>query len=151
MNAGIPSGTFSLDGGVLLEMLLGTSMGEPIVEALTSNSIVAYTSHVNISEAEYILCRKLGPELARSKTGALVNSNYVTIVEAEKLYSIAAEIKCTRALALADCYCLALAKATGSNALFAFSEEELLKEISRKPFDVEIVFLKDIVPRRRAG
>jgi predicted nucleic acid-binding protein len=138
------SGRFSLDSGVLIEMLLGTSVGQPITQALLSDSITAYTSYLNLSETEYILCRRLGRELARSKVQSLVDSNYVTITDSERLYASAAEIKCERALSLADCYCLANAEVTKSKALFACREEDLTREIERKPFDVEIDFLEDI-------
>jgi predicted nucleic acid-binding protein len=97
------SDSFSLDSGVLIEMLWATSLGQPIVQALLSDSIIAYTSYLNVSEAEYILCRRLGRELARSKIESPLRSNYITL---------AAELKCERALALADCYSLANAKVT---------------------------------------
>jgi hypothetical protein len=61
-----------------------------------------------------------------------------------KLYVKAAEIKWERALALGDCYTIANAKATNSAALFAFREEELKREMERKPFDVQIKFIEDL-------
>ncbi len=151
MKEGILRGAFSLDGGVLLELLLSTKIGKPVFNALTSDSIVAYTSYVNLSEARYILCRKLGRELAWSKTDSLLSSNYITVVETDKLHDLAADIKCIRRLALADCYCLAVAERTGSKALFAFAEQEVLKEISTKPFDIEIVFLENIAKENTVG
>jgi len=58
----------------------------------------------------------------------------------------AAEIKCERALALGDCYTLANAKVTASIALFAFREEDLDREIKRKPFDVDVEFVEGPPP-----
>jgi predicted nucleic acid-binding protein len=139
--------SYSLDSGVLIEMLLGTLYGKMASDSLLSGSMTAYTCHFNLSEAEYILCRRLGPEPARSKVESLVRSNYLNITDAEKLYAKAAEIKCERALALGDCYTIANAKVTNSAALFAFREEELKKEIERKPFDVQIKFIEDL-PRQ---
>ncbi len=134
-------GIFALDSGVIIEMLLGTSKGERVVEALSADSILAYTSDVNIAETEYILCRKLGDRKADEKIDALLRSNYLSILEPQRLRDEVVKLKCGRGLTLADCYCLAVAKVTGSRALFAFKEEELSKEISRKPFEVPIDFL----------
>jgi predicted nucleic acid-binding protein len=86
----------------------------------------------------------LGRTQARSKVDNLVRSNYINLTDAGRLYANAAEIKCERALALGDCYTIANAKVTGSTALFAFREEELNREIKRKPFDVEIEFIEGL-------
>jgi len=136
--------SYSFDSGVLIEMLLGTAVGELMSGSLLSDSISAYTCHFNLTEAEYILCRSVGRELARSKVENLVRSNYINLTEAGRLYASAAEIKCERALALGDCYTIANGKVTDSVALFAFPEEELNREMKRKPFDVEIRFIGDL-------
>ena len=140
--------SYSLDSGVLIEMLLGTPLGRAISESLLSDSpIIAYSSHFNLTEVEYILCRRLGRESARSKVDNLVRSNYIILTDAESLCATAAEIKCERALALGDCYTLANAKVTASIALFAFREEDLDREIKRKPFDVDVEFVEDPPPK----
>jgi predicted nucleic acid-binding protein len=142
--------SYSLDGGVLIEMLLGTLIGRMFSDSLLSDSpITAYTCHFNLSEAEYILCRMLGRTQARSKVDNLVRSNYINLTDVAKLYANAAEIKCERALALGDCYTIANAKVTSSTALFAFQEEELKREMEKKPFDVEIRFIEGL-PRTRS-
>jgi predicted nucleic acid-binding protein len=126
-------------------MLLGIPVGRMFSGSLLSDSpITAHTCHFNLSEAEYILCRILGRTLAKSKVDNLVRSNYINLTDAAKLYAIAAEIKCERPLALGDCYTIANAKVTSSIALFAFQEEELNREIKRKPFDVEIRFIEGL-------
>lgn len=66
LSAGTLRGGFSLDTGVIIEMLFGTALGEAVVDALASDKTIAYASYVNVSEAEYIICRKLGRELARA-------------------------------------------------------------------------------------
>lgn len=140
----LSTGSYSLDSGVLIEMLLGTEAGQVISESLLSDSpIIAYTCHFNLSEVEYILCRKLGRELARSKVDSFVRSNYVILTDVERLYPTAAEIKCERAIALGDCYTLANAKVTGSTALFLFREDDLDKELKRKPLDIRIEFISE--------
>jgi predicted nucleic acid-binding protein len=137
--------SYSLDSGVLIEMLLGTAVGRFMSNSLLSDSpITAYTCHFNLSEAEYVLCRLLGPTLAKSKVDNLVRSNYITLTDAERLYAKAAEIKSGRAIALGDCYTIANAKVTGSTALFAFQEEDLSREMKRNPFDVQIKFIEGL-------
>jgi predicted nucleic acid-binding protein len=137
--------SYSLDSGVLVEMLLGTAIGRIMSNSLLSDSpISAYACHFNLSEAEYILCRMLGRTQARSKVDNLVRSNYINLTDAGRLYAKAAEIKCERALALGDCYTIANAEVTSSIALFAFREEELNREMERKPFDVQIEFLEGL-------
>jgi hypothetical protein len=42
---------------------------------------------------------------------------------------------------------LANAKVTASTALFAFREEDLDREIKRKPFDVDVEFVEDQPPK----
>lgn len=139
------SGGFSLDSSVLLEMLTATPSGQLIVQGLLAGSITAYTSYLNLTEAEYVLCRKIGREQSRSKVASLIRSNFITLIEMEKVHALAAQIKCERALALGDCYSLATAQVVGSKALFAFREEELVKEIGRAQLPVEIGFLEDAV------
>ena len=44
---------------------------------------------------------------------------------------------------MADCSCIATAKLANAKAVFARREEELAKEMKRKPFDMEIIFLEE--------
>jgi predicted nucleic acid-binding protein len=141
------SGWLALDTSVIIEMLLSSDLGRTVEEALIADSAEGHSSEVNLAEAEYILCRKLGWQLAKSKLDGLRNSNYVLTVDTEQASRIAAEIKCSRALALADCYTLATAKVTGSKALFAFRERELDREMKKRPCDVEVIFLEDLMKK----
>lgn len=50
-------------------------------------------------------------------------------------------LKYERAISIGDCSCIATAKITGSRAVFAQRERDLVNEIEKRPFDVEIVFL----------
>jgi hypothetical protein len=44
-------------------------------------------------------------------------------------------------MSLPDCYTFAVAEATSSKPVFVLGEQELLKEMSRKPFEIEAIFL----------
>jgi predicted nucleic acid-binding protein len=145
LNGDTPSGDLALDTGVIIEMLLSSDLGGMITEALVAESAEAHSSEVNLTEAEYVLCRKLGWETAESKVDNLRRSNYVLIADTEQVSKIAARIKCERALAFGDCYTLATAKATSSKALFAFREKKLQREMRRRPFDVQLIFLEDMM------
>jgi predicted nucleic acid-binding protein len=139
------SGDLALDTGIIVEMLLSSDIGGMVTQALIAESAEAHSSEVNLTEAEYVLCRKLDWETAESKVDNLRRSNYVLIADTEQVSKIAARIKCERALAFGDCYTLATAKATCSKALFAFREEELQREMRRRPFDVQLIFLEDMM------
>jgi len=139
------SGDLALDTGIIVEMLLSSDIGGMVTQALIAESAETHSSEVNLTEAEYVLCRKLGWETAESKVDNLRRSNYVLIADTEQVSKIAARIKCERALALGDCYTLATAKATSSKALFAFREEELQREMKRRSFDVQLIFLEDMM------
>ena len=92
MNSDILSGWLALDTSVIIEMLLSSDLGKTVEEALIADSAEGHSSEVNLAEAEYILCRKLGPEIAKSKLGGLRNSNYVLAVDTEEASRIAAQI-----------------------------------------------------------
>jgi len=147
LNRGILSGSLAFDASVIIEMLLSSDLGKTVEEALMADSAEAHSSEVNLAEAEYVLCRKLGPERAKSKLDGLRKSNYLLTVNTEHASRIAAEIKCSRGLALADCYTLATAKVTGSRALFTFRERELQREMKKRPCDVEVIFLEDLMKK----
>jgi len=139
------SGYLALDSSVIIEMLLSSELGKAVTEALIADQAEGYTSEVNLAEAEYVLCRRLGPEKSKSKVDKLRNSNYTLVPDTEQVSRIAAQIKCKQALSLPDCYTLATAKITASKALFAFRERELEREMKRQPYDVEVIFLQDLI------
>ncbi len=141
LNAGIPEGHIAFDTSLLVEMLDGTQLGLELMNALVEERIVAHASRINIAEAEYIVCRKIGQANARKRVEALLSSAYLSIEEDPSIHSIASRIKCGRAISLGDCYTFAVAEATSSSPVFAFKEEELLKEIKKAPFDRAPVFL----------
>jgi predicted nucleic acid-binding protein len=147
LSAGILSGSLALDTGVIIEMLSSSEMGKLVTEAVATESIEPHSSEVNLAEAEYILCRKLGAETAKSKLDDLRDSNYVLIADTERVSRIAAEVKCSRTIALANCYTLATAKLTRCKALFAYHETELEREMKKRPYNLELTFLEDLMKK----
>src|SRR5216117_218363 len=136
------SGTVSLDASVLIELLSGTVASRPLQEAIENNRMSAHTTFLALSEAEYIVCREFGEETARQKLDSLIQSKTIDLVEDSFLLHDAARVKCGRAIALGDCHTIALAQKLKGTALFAQPEEDLDREIRRKPFQVAIAFLQ---------
>src|SRR5438445_13358949 len=142
LNEATLSGTVSLDASVLIELLSGTAASRPLQEAIENDRISPHTTYLAVSESEYILCRELGEENARQKLDSLIQSTTIEIVEDSFLLHDAARVKCGRAVALGDCYTIALAEKLKGIALFARPEEDLDRERRRKPFPVIISFLE---------
>jgi len=111
------AGTLAIDAGVIIELLFQSKAGIAIRNALLEEIIDAHTTEMAITEVKYILCRKFGWE----------------------------ESCCERSISLADCFVLTLAKKLGCKALFARREQEMVKEMNGKKFDVEILFLEDLI------
>jgi hypothetical protein len=138
-------GAYSFDSSILLEMLAGTEVGNMIANLLVEGKVDAHTSYVNLGEAEYVICRKVGHEIAKNKVQNLIESNFVDIVPTEQLLHLASAIKCERSIAFADCFCIAAAEATNSRALFVSREKEIVRELRKQQFKVKVSFLDELV------
>lgn len=134
-------GRLALDSSVLVEIFNDSPTGRRVVEGLQEPQVEAFTSWVNLTEASYIVCRKVGRERSASARDDLVASGFVTLVEDVKVHGTAAELKCERAISLADCYTLATAAVSGSKPLFLRRENDLARESQKRPFDPEPAFL----------
>ncbi len=141
MSVAIPEGSLALDSSVLIELLSGTELGARISNEIVVRPIVAYTSYVNVAEAEYVLCRKLGHSHGRSRVEDLLSSEIISIRDDPALHAACAEFKCQRAISLPDCYTFAVAEVTSSTPVFLSKEKELLNEIKMRPFKFEPLFL----------
>ncbi len=139
------TGTVAIDASVIIELLFQSKGGVLIRNALLDEIIDAHTTEIAIAEVKYVLCRKLGWEESYKRIEKLLNSGYINVYDTSELVDFAAKYKCERSIALADCFILALAKKLGCKALFSRREQELVKEMNKKEFDVEIVFLEDLV------
>ncbi len=105
----------------------------------------AWCTEIAIVETSYILCREYGWEEAKTKIEALRESNTIRIEPINTYNEKAAQIKCERSIALPDCLTIALAETLKSQAVFAHREKELDAAIKRKPFNVGILFLDEIL------
>lgn len=141
LSAAIVSGHLTLDSSVLVELLDGSDIGSRLTRSLLSEEITAHVSFVNMAEAEYILCRKIGHDAARNAAEGLLNSGYVAVEEDPAIHALASRLKCERSISLADCYTFAVAMVTSSRPVFLSKEEELLKEMKKKPFETDPIFL----------
>lgn len=139
------SGRLVLDTSALIELVLSTTSGLKLREALKAESIETSTTTLNITELRYVLCRKLGSQKANDIVDKLLASGYITVEDISPLMLEASMHKCSRAISLCDCFTLALADKSSSAATFARKEKELITEMQKKPFDLKIIFLEDYV------
>ena len=138
-------GNTALDTSALIEFLTGTEAGETIktyFETLKPEE-TTNCSILTISEIFYILCRLKGPKFAEEKVNDMLKSQILQVYNTTDLAIQTGKIKCKRAISLADCSCIATAKLANAKAVFARKEEELAREMERKPINVEITFLQE--------
>jgi predicted nucleic acid-binding protein len=141
---GLPE-TLSIDSGVVLAYLLGEDLGKIARDEILSRERRVYCSRVAVSELFYILCKRREERFARDATEALLKSGRLSVVSWDEVDMEAGAYKCARSVSLADCYVLAVAKVFNAAAVFAKREDDLDREADKKPFDVEMVFLEDLV------
>ena len=141
MSVAIPEGSVALDSSVLIELIGGTEKGAAVLEALSSRRSTSHVSWVNIMETEYIVCRKVGHDKARESVKALVESGFLMIDDNPLVHQTAANIKCQRSISVVDCYTFAVAEVTSSVPVFASEEAEIVREMKKKRFDTQPVFL----------
>ncbi|MEM3684043.1 MAG: PIN domain-containing protein [Conexivisphaerales archaeon] len=137
------TGSMVFDTSALLEMLFSTPYRVKAREALKSHSLSLRVCDITMAEAEYVLCKRLGEDEAHDRITNLLKSGYVDVYPDSELIEDAAEYKCKRSLSLLNCFSLALAKRKGTPVVFARREKELEDEMSKKPFDVDILFLEE--------
>jgi predicted nucleic acid-binding protein len=138
----------SIDSSVILAYFFGEELGKVakssgILPPRRGRSI--FCSRTALSEAFYIMCRKGGEDYARASIETLLASSYVNVVSTDEIGIMAGRYKCSRALSLADCYVLAVAKLQHVPALFARKERDLKRELELLPFDIKLLFLEDQV------
>ena len=138
-------GKLSIDSSVLIAYLLGEETGEFARTHVFQTGKVILFNRLGLTEVFYTLCRKRGINFAKESVTTFIQTRYCTFEDSDDLAIEAAAYKCERAVSLADCYVIALAKLRGSTAVFARREKEIVAEISRKKFDVPILFLEDLV------
>ena len=134
----------SIDSGVILAYFLGEKLGELVkLEIFPPKDRTILCNRLCLSELFYVLCRRKGQAFARISTEMFLKAQYASVTASDELDIAAGAYKCERAISLADCYVLGLAKLERAAALFARRERELEKEIEKKPLDVQVHFLED--------
>jgi len=140
------SGSTALDTSALVEYLMGAPTGALLrdyLKNLKAEDKVA-ASLLTIAETYYVLCRLEGQEFADEKLNQILSSRVIEIYNSLDLALETGRLKCQRTISLADCSCIATARHARAKAVFAFREEELVREMERKSFDVTVVFLQDM-------
>ena len=126
--------------------LIAIQADEPLNEKfqnLLKSKWNGYCTEMAILETFYILCRKLQWKIAKTKINALQESNIIKIKPINTLLEIAAQLKCQRSIAIADCLTIALAESIKGKAIFYHKERELEKTMENELFNVEIIFFDE--------
>ena len=138
----------SIDSSVAIAYLLGERLSDA-AECVLFSDRQLYMAETALAEIYYVACRLRGAETARRLVAAIREVGLEP--PPRGIHEKAGEIKCRRAISLADSYVIALAELVGGAAVFARRERELVREAEERPFNVEIVFLEDLLPRGRGG
>ena len=134
----------AFDGGAMIALLLSGDESD-LFKNISDEKIILSTTNLAIIETEYILCRKLGKEKAFEKTDNLLSSNYFKVFSLDSLLRDISVLKCFNPIALPDCATIALAIKNKIPALFAKKESELIAQLNKKKFEIEIYFLEDLI------
>ena len=140
-SAGRGDSRYSLDGGVLIALALNEPNAHWLRDSMLKGEVEAYTHELALMELTYILCRRLGWHIAQVKLNSLLRSRVIKVINFTEILEEAAKLKCERALSMADCCTIALAKLYNCTALFVRKEKELEEEMLRRPLDVKLEFL----------
>ncbi len=122
---------YALDAGVLIELLAGSKAVRGLVESIARGDVEAYTSRLSLTEALYVSCRLWGRDTALQRMRILLDSNTLTIIEDEEIWSQAADCKCRIPISLGDCFTFATAKRYNLTPLFLRPEKEILDNKSK--------------------
>ena len=133
----------SIDASCLIAIQTDEKLGQKF-KKLLMGKWNAYCTEIAILEFYYVLCRKLGWDIAKTKLQSLKESGTIQIKPINDLIEVAAQLKCQKSIAIADCLTIALACEIQGKAIFNNEERELKKAIETKPFDVEIFFLENL-------
>ncbi|MBN1803162.1 MAG: PIN domain-containing protein [Candidatus Lokiarchaeota archaeon] len=134
----------SIDASCLIAVQASESLSELFKDKIRKNWN-AFCSEFALIETSYILCRTFGIEIAEKKMMALKESGIIQIEPICKVSKEASLIKCNRPIGIGDCLTIALAKSINGDAIFCNKERELFTTLDKKPFDVKIIFLEDII------
>ncbi len=122
-------------------MAIGEKSSSAVKQEIFEGRVDALASNVALTELLYIICRKFGWNVAVEKRQYLLESKMINFVETPELIEEAAKLKCNQAIAMADCFTLAIAKSYSCKAIFFFFLWELEREMKKAPFDVAFEFL----------
>lgn len=118
---------YVFDAGILALFFAGDERVRGFFEEVEAGRARGYLCEVNLAEFYYKACEKLGKAVAELRYHQLRSSKLSIVSTDEELTKLAGEEKCEhrRALSLADCFALALAKR--ERAVLLTTDPELAK------------------------
>ncbi|MCD6348883.1 MAG: PIN domain-containing protein [Candidatus Korarchaeota archaeon] len=141
-------GDMVFDTSIFIEIIAGTYLGRKLMEILLDGKVNALTTESNIAELSYIACRKVGWERGKENVQKITSSGYIEVLKIGSLLDRAAKMKCDRSISLVDCFTITAGEVLGVDVLFAKREDELERELARKPFEVRLIFAEDLLAGR---
>ena len=139
------NGVMVFDASVIIDFLIDEKIGKYLRERIIGEVIIPYTPETAVLEVKYVLCRLLGYDQAIAVVNNFLSSGYLLVEPINDLIDIASKYKRYRAISLPDALVLSLANRVNVPALFARREKEIISEMKKKPFNVQILFLEDFV------
>ncbi len=133
--------------GIFVEILAGTYLGRRLMETMLEEKVNALTTELNIAELSYLACRKAGWEKGRRIVQRIISSGYVRVLKIDSITDRAIKVKCKRSISFVDCFTIAAGEVLGADVIFARREEEMERELARKPFKVRLIFAEDLFER----
>ena len=129
---------YVIDAGVLALFFAGDGRVKRFFDEVEAGRAKGYVCDVNLAEFYYKACEKLGRPAAELRYYQLRSSKLSIVSTDEELTKLAGDEKCRhrRALSLADCFALALAKREGAVLLTTDAELARLAEVEVKHFPV---------------
>ncbi len=137
----------SIDASCLIAIQADEPLKEKFLNLLKTKWIGCCTE-MAILETFYILCRKISWKIAKTKINALKESHIIQIKPINTLLNKAAQLKCQRAIAIADCLTIALAESIKGKAIFYHKEKELEKTMENELFDIEVIFFDEFINKK---
>lgn len=131
-----------LDGGVLIALAVGEKSAQGLAEKIESEQGVFACTELALSELTYILCRKVGWDIASKKADSLVQSTAIHSIPAARLWRAAGRLKCRASIALSDCFTIAAAELVKASALFVQQEKELRQALAEGSIPPIVTFLR---------
>ncbi|HID91386.1 TPA: type II toxin-antitoxin system VapC family toxin [Candidatus Bathyarchaeota archaeon] len=135
---------YVVDTSALIEYLFGTELGKPLLRLLEDRRNLFYIALPVLAELYYVVTRVADEDVARRAISHIVESDMVVEAGDVDLMRRVGALKVRLAVAIMDCFTLALARRTGGVALFRGERELEARREAAKGEGIEVAFLEEV-------